>query len=50
MTGIMQNIISALSEKEEQINSSPHQNILIKIRDNKIIICGNSIFWKPKEN
>jgi len=35
---IMQKVINALAEKEQQINDSPHQDILIKIRDNKILI------------
>jgi len=47
---ITQKVINALAEKEQQINNSPHQDILIKIRDGKILICGNNILWKPKEN
>lgn len=48
MSPMLQKVIDALREKEEQINNSPHQDILIKIRDNKILICGDNIFWKPK--
>jgi len=47
---IMQKVISALEQKEKQINSSLHQDIIVKIRDGKIILCGDKILWKPKEN
>jgi len=47
---MMQNIINALEEKAEQIDNSPHQDILIKIRNGKILVCGDNILWKPKEN
>lgn len=46
----MQKIINALEEKEEQIDNSPHQDILIKIRNGKILVCGDNIFWKPGES
>lgn len=49
MKAIMDNIIDALAERKDQINNSPHQDILIKIRDGKILICGDNILWKPKE-